>query len=146
VKSVVSNGTHVFSVASDTSAALRDARTMALVAEFRHGHTKIANGAAVLPDGRFASVSRDRILRLWTASGSTEIATPHQRSIKCVAVSHDGRSIATGAYDGRIAVYDLAADRWTVTRLTISGISSITPFHDGFIASSYDGRTYEAGA
>jgi len=146
VKSVVSNGTHVFSVAADTSVAMRDARTLALVVEFRHGHTKIANGAAALPDGRFASVSRDRILRLWTPSGSTEIATPHQRSIKCVAVSHDGRSIATGAYDGRIAVYDLAAERWTVTRPTISGISSITPFHDGFIASSYDGRTYEAGA
>lgn len=143
VKSVICNGRRIFSVAADTSAAFRDAETLELVAEFKHAHRKIANGAAALPDGRFASVSRDGVLRLWTESGATEIATPHQHSIKCVAVSRDGGSIAAGAYDGRVAVYDLASENWRVVRMTTAGISAIAAFNDGFVASSYDGNTYQ---
>jgi hypothetical protein len=56
---------------------------------------KIANGAAALPHGRFASVSRDLSLRIWWLDGTDEHPSPHAHSIKRVAVSADGGSVAT---------------------------------------------------
>ncbi|HJP64926.1 MAG TPA: hypothetical protein VKA30_01325, partial [Actinomycetota bacterium] len=54
--------------------------------------------------------------------------------------------IATGAYDGQIAVYDRATSTWPlVTRPTASGISSLSYDGEGgrFLASSYDGAVHD---
>ena len=62
---------------------------------------EIANGCAALAGQGFASVSRDRKLRIWTAGQLAEvIATPHTHSIKCIAASADGRLVATASYNG----------------------------------------------
>jgi toxoflavin biosynthesis protein ToxC len=74
------------------------------------------------------------------------VKTPHTHSIKCVAAGAGGRMIATGAYDGQIAVYDRVTDTWPlIGRPTASGISSVSydPQGHRFLASSYDGAVYE---
>lgn len=109
-------------------------------------HDRIANGVAVLSDGRFASVSRDRKLRLWSLDGHEAIGTPHDHSIKCVAASSHGRLVATGSYDGKVALYDWGSSRWEdVRRPTASGISCLAAAVGAprFLASSYDGNVYE---
>jgi WD40 repeat protein len=145
VKGIAANATHIFSVCATGAAAFHAIRDLDPVRTVPRAHEKIANAAVALPDGRFASVSRDRRLRLWTLDACRLIETPHSHSIKCVAASTTGRLVATGAYDGTVAVFDLGRDAWVhVTRPTTSGISSVVALDDGatFLASSYDGQIY----
>jgi WD40 repeat protein len=115
------------------------------VERIRAAHDRIANGVCALADGRFATVSRDRTLRLWTGPRAEVVPTPHDHSVKCVAATPDGRWVATGAYDGTIALFDLRAGAWgPVVRPTCAGISSLCAGRepDAVLAASYDGRVY----
>jgi WD40 repeat protein len=146
IKGLASNGTHLFSVCATGAAAFHTLPDLACVRTINRAHTKIANGAAAINDGRFVSVGRDLMLRIWSLGGSSAVCTPHDHSVKCVTASRDGRWVATGSYDGQVAVYDLSHQKWVVhERPTASGISSITQgcTPGTFLAGSYDGLVYE---
>jgi toxoflavin biosynthesis protein ToxC len=143
VKGVAASGDLIFSVCADTEAAWFSASTLTEAGRLPGAHGKIANGCASLADGVFASISRDLLLRVWTAPGTAAetVATPHDHSIKSVAASSDGRLVATGGYNGMIAVYDRLTGSWPVVdRPTTAGISSISYDQDSkrFLCSSYD--------
>jgi toxoflavin biosynthesis protein ToxC len=147
VKGVAVSGDLIFSVCADTEAAWFSASTLTEAGRLPGAHGKIANGCAGLGDGAFASISRDLLLRVWTAPGAAAetVPTPHDHSIKCVAASPDGRFVATGAYNGLIAVYDRLTGSWPVVdRPTTAGISSISYDTDGkrFLCSSYDSAVH----
>lgn len=146
IKGVAVSGELLFSVCADTGAAWHRLDTLERVALLPAAHERIANGCAGLGNGHFASVSRDLKLRLWDADRrATVVETPHTHSIKCVSASADGRYVATGSYDGRIAVYDRHGTVWSrVVRPTTAGISSLTldPARAEFLASSYDGQVH----
>ncbi|MEU9862139.1 WD40 repeat domain-containing protein [Streptomyces sp. NPDC047971] len=149
VKGVAVSGDLIFSVAADASATWYRISTLEKVATVEDAHDRIANGCAGLEDGWFASVSRDLKLRLWNPERRAEVlTTPHTHSIKCVAASDDGRFVATGSYNGRVAVYDRVERAWTVVvRPTTAGISALA--YDAarkvFAAASYDGQVYPIG-
>lgn len=146
VKGVAISGNLLFSVAADASATWVALSTMEKVATVDDAHDKIANGCVGLGEGYFASVSRDLRLRIWDPQRRAHVLdTPHTHSIKCVTADADGRFIATGSYNGRVAVFDRLAEKWSaVRRPTTAGISSMT--YDKavgvFLAASYDGRVY----
>ncbi|MEW2287346.1 WD40 repeat domain-containing protein [Streptomyces sp. NPDC047841] len=145
VKGVAVSGDTLFAVCADTSVSWFSLRTLTETGRADGAHTKIVNGCAGLPDGRFASVSRDLTLRIWDGPTSRAVPTPHDHSVKCVAASPDGRLVATGSYSGSVAVYDTATGTWPlVARPTTAGISSL--HYDAsrarFLASSYDGGVY----
>ncbi|MEH6376124.1 WD40 repeat domain-containing protein [Streptomyces sp. KLMMK] len=146
VKGVAVSGDLIFSVAADASATWYRISDLTKVATIEDAHDRIANGCAGLGDGWFASVSRDLKLRIWDPQQRAQVLdTPHTHSIKCVAASGDGRVVASGAYNGRIALYDRTAGEWTtVVRPTTAGISSLTwdAERKAFAASSYDGQVY----
>lgn len=145
VKGIAANGSHLFTVCATGAAAFTAIGSYTRQRLVPAAHDKISNGAALLPDGGFASVSRDRSLRLWRGEQMRRIATPHTHSIKCVAVCPRTGLIATGAYNGLLAIYDEHADAWLkVEQPTRSGISSLTPGRQPgtFLASSYDGQVY----
>ena len=144
VKGVAVRGDTIFSVSAAGDAAIH---TPAGARHIARGHDKIANGVCGLADGRFATVSRDLKLRLWTGDRADVIATPHRHSIKCVAATAD--HVATGSYDGTVAFYDLRTGTWSeLFRPTCAGISaSCTAAEPGAIlASSYDGCVYRIDA
>ncbi len=147
VKSLACSGDLIFSVSATGAAAFHSTLDFSTVVEPARSHDKIANGCAALPDGRFASVSRDLKLRLWErpVEGHAAVkafATPHANSIKCTAASGSGL-VATGSYGGRLSVFDPRTESWIFDeRLTASGISSLCARGDGFLASSYDGEVY----
>lgn len=147
VKGVAGSGGLIFSVCADTSVAWHSTRTLEQVHKLAGAHEKIANGCVGLGAGHFASVGRDRKLRLWTPEFTCRVVpTTHPNSIKCVAVDDSGRLIATGSYHGHVKVYDRERDVWVSNeRPTTSGISSVTydPQRALFLAGSYDGRVYE---
>ncbi len=145
VKGLACNGAELFSVCANGDAAIHALPGFTLGRFIARAHDRIANGVAVLRDGRFTSVSRDRKLRIWSAAEPVLVDTPHDHSIKCVASQSNGPLIATGSYDGRVALYDTDMRAWTFNRrVTTSGISSIAHRVSAgvFIASSYDGRIH----
>ncbi|MEU2777998.1 hypothetical protein ABZ646_35205 [Streptomyces sp. NPDC007162] len=146
VKGVAASGDMLFSVCADGSAAWHSATTLQTLKVLPNAHDRIANGCVGLGGGRFASVSRDLTLRVWEPDFTvTVLKTPHTHSIKCVSSDDTGRFVATGAYDGHVAVHDLRTGAWHTTRPTASGVSSLA--YDAarrlFLASSYDGRVHE---
>jgi toxoflavin biosynthesis protein ToxC len=148
VKGVACNDGYIFSVCATGAAAFHSIAALSCVRQIPAAHDKIANGAAVLPDGRFVSVSRDRKLRIWSLADCRVIESPHDHSIKCVATSAGGDLVATGSYDGKVALYDWRRDEWRhVERPTAFGISSVAAADapDEFVASSYDGEVYRVG-
>lgn len=115
--------------------------------KFSHSaHSKIANGCVALENGCFASISRDLMLRIWDENFllKFELNTPHTHSIKCITVDENFNYIATGSYNGMIAIYNIKKLCWCVSRVTTSGISSIIfdKNTNQFLASSYDGSVY----
>lgn len=149
IKGIACNQTHIFSVCATGAATFHASEDLRCDRRIPDAHEKIANGAACLPDGRFVSVSRDRKLRLWSFDTCQVLSTPHDHSVKCVAVSPVGRLVATGAYDGKVALYDWQRGEWVhCERPTASGISSVAPSEtpDEFLASSYDGHVYRVTA
>lgn len=151
VKSVAASADRLFTVSADAGAAWFAVEDLSETGRVERAHGRIANGCAALPDGRFASVSRDRMLRIWRGPDSAveAVETPHDHSIKCVAASADGRWIACGAYDGKVALYDAGRRRWAaVRRPTAAGVSSLCyeAASGCFLAGSYDGQVYEIPA
>ena len=146
VKGIAFSNGKLFSVCASTQVAWHDAGDFRLIRTVRHAHDRIANACCPAGDG-FASVGRDRVLRLWTSDADEAYPTPHPNSVKCIASSPDRETLLTGAYTGTLAGFDMATRSWhPLTRVTASGISSIA--YDrrsgGFIASAYDGRLYPA--
>ena len=84
-----------------------DLATGACVGHVADAHDKIANGAAAVA-GRFVSVSRDLTLRAFDHDGVqlAVIPSPHTHSIKCIAAHPHRPLVATGAYDGTLALFD----------------------------------------
>lgn len=136
----------IFSICADTAAAFHSTDDFSCLKYVEQAHDKIANGCAVLPDNRFASISRDLHLRIWKEFETEKIATPHTHSIKCIASSKDGQYLATASYNGRIAIYCVTSGQWVIVqRPTTAGISSLAfdPIKNQFLASSYDGKVYK---
>jgi len=147
VKCLAVVGSRLFSVSATGAVGVLDLTAMRPVRTLERAHDRIANGAAAVA-GRFVSVSRDLTLRLFSLDGEPleVVPTPHRHSVKCVAADPGGGLVATGAYDGTVALYDLVARRWVDTqRPTCAGISSIDhdPVRGVFVASSYDGVLYD---
>ncbi len=145
IKGLAANAETVFSVSATGAAAAHRTADLASVWSHDDAHDRIANGCAALGADRFASVSRDLKLRIWTGDRAQTIETPHRNSIKCIATCPAGRWVATGGYTGTVAVYDVQTSSWcSVTRPTAWGISCLValPGTDGFLASAYDGSTH----
>ena len=149
IKGVACSEHHIFSVCATGAAAFHRVRDLQREHGVADAHDRIANGCVALPNGLFASISRDLKLRLWDGPRAVSFPSPHLNSIKCVAASKDGSWLATGSYGGTIAFFDVHARQWgRVVRPTSSGISNLarTDMPGRFLASSYDGNVREVSA
>ena len=145
VKGVTASERHIFSLCATRAAALHSTATLEPERHLTDAHEQVSNACVTLPGGRFASVGRDRTLRLWDGEQVEVVPSPHRRSIKCLAASPDGQQVATGGYDGRVWVYDAAQGRWMHSqRPTTFGIAALTAgTHAGqFLAAAYDGHVH----
>jgi len=134
----------LFSVCANTDIAWHRVSDWSLVKQVRKAHDKITNDCCAIDGHQFATVSRDRTLRIWSDEGAQVYPSPHLNSVKCISISDDKSRLLTGSYGGTVAMFDLKEKRWTkFERPTMSGISSITWDSKGqFLASSYDGHVY----
>ena len=84
-----------------------DAGSVAAVFE---GHTDHITTLAALPDGRLASGSRDKTVRIWEVGARACVATlaGHTDVVETLAVLADGR-LASGARNGTVRLWDVGA-------------------------------------
>jgi WD40 repeat protein len=151
IKDVCLAGHSLVTVSADAAVAIVDPVQGIVSNLVRSAHQKITNGCVGLSQEtcRFATVGRDRILKLWEGTEAEEVATPHTHSVRAVSYSPVSQAIATGSYSGDLWIYDVAQKVGIAfTRLTTSGISSLSwrQADDVFVAGSYDGSVYIVGA
>jgi toxoflavin biosynthesis protein ToxC len=137
----------LFSVCASTDIAWHRVADWALLRRIDKAHDRIANACCAIGNSEFASVGRDRTLRLWRGTQGEVYESPHPNSVKCIAVNTDRTALLTGSYGGTLASFDLVRRCWgELQRPTSAGISSIA--WDGsrgrFLAASYDGAIYPA--
>jgi toxoflavin biosynthesis protein ToxC len=147
IKGLVATAERIFSVCASTDIAWHDTADFRLIRLVPKAHEKIANGCSLAGPNGFASIGRDRKLRIWTGNQEDVYQTPHPNSVKCICASDDRATLMTGAYTGTLAGFDMVSRQWTsFIRPTASGISNLA--YDGgnrrFLASSYDGQIYAA--
>jgi WD40 repeat protein len=144
IKSVAVNARGVFSVSASGDAARHDLAGCECIRWYQACHDKIANDCVAIGTEGFASVSRDRYLRIFSSEQIERVETPHQYSIKSLAVSANGEYVATGDYHGLLCLYHLPSKTWQQSRPTISGISCLTydEQQSCFLLGSYDGGVY----
>jgi WD40 repeat protein len=100
------------------------------------GHTGVVSCVAFSPDGRWlATASFDWAVKIWDVAEKKEVATldsevttvdfpaAHQGAVSAVAFSHDGKTLATGAFDKLVRLWDTTTWR---ERATLKG-------HEGYI-------------
>lgn len=147
IKGMVADQHRLFSVCASTDIAWHNCADLSLALKIARAHEKIANACCKAGDAGFASVARDRTLRIWIDGAQEVYPTPHSNSVKCICASHDGKSLMTGSYGGTLAGFHFPTRTWTsFERPTTAGISSITfdPVQNCFLAASYDGEVHIA--
>jgi len=77
------------------------------------GHEAAVNAAAFLGPDRIASVGDDGTLRIWDAATAKPLLKidAHAKKTVSIAISPDGRFIATGAWDRLVKVWDAGTGR-----------------------------------
>lgn len=142
VKGLAANAETIFSVCASAAVAMHAIGDFSLTRMIDKGHDRIANGCCAVKKG-FASIGRDKFLRLWGPERDEAFPSPHQFSIKCIASDVDGKTVITGSYGGDVALFDLDKKEWSkVSRPTSAGISSVCfdKATSRFVAVGYDGK------
>jgi len=145
IKGIATNQDQLFSVCASTDIAWHNINDLSLALKITKAHEKIANACCKVGEYGFASVARDKTLRIWLDGAHEIYQTPHAHSVKCICASTDGQLLLTGSYGGTLATFDVPTRAWTAfERPTTAGISSISydPVHKCFLAASYDGEVY----
>jgi toxoflavin biosynthesis protein ToxC len=135
----------IFSVCANTEIAWHDVETLSQRRTLAKAHDKIVNDCCMIDDEHFATISRDRTLKIWNGKGHESYTSPHPNSVKCISINEQKDKLATGSYGGTVAIFDLKSRAWKkFGRPTTAGISDLIwdEQQHVFIASSYDGNIY----
>ena len=146
VKGVSIARDQIFSVCANTEIAWHDLETLTQRRTHARAHEKIVNDCCMIDDEHFATISRDRTLKIWNGKSHESYASPHPNSVKCISINEQKDKLATGSYGGTVAIFDLKSRAWEkFDRPTTAGISDLIwdEQQHVFIASSYDGNIYQ---
>jgi serine/threonine protein kinase len=75
------------------------------------GHRSWVTYLKFLPDGTLASASADQTVRLWDTAARKPLRTlrGHRSEVRVLAVSNDGRTLASGDKEGTVLLWDLSS-------------------------------------
>lgn len=145
IKALATIAGRLLAVCANGTVSWHDGETLDEMRRIERAHTRIANAAVALGDHGFASVGRDRVLRLWLAEGDHAFATPHPNSVKALAASPCGRWLASGGYGGTTVVFDCHNRSFgSMRRISKAGIAALcwSALEGGFVAADYAGALH----
>lgn len=112
---------------------------------FEDHNTPVYTVAFSKDDKLLASVSDDKLVRLWDlgCGASLEPLQGHKKGFRSLAWSHDGRTIASGSYDQTVKLWDIGTTTCLHTlkghNAAISGLAFSSD--DKFLASASHDKT-----
>jgi WD40 repeat protein len=100
------------------------------------------------PSGRLIASTVNRQVRIWDVESGALIATlPGQPTqIGAVVFSPDGASVATGAFDGSVRVFDVDSETQSLVLHAPDAVRSVAFSPDGSLLASVDGTTVRVWA
>jgi serine/threonine protein kinase/WD40 repeat protein len=100
------------------------------------------------PSGRLIATTVNRQVRIWNVESGTPVATlPAQPGeIGYVVFSPDGATVATGASDGAVRLFDLDAQAQRLVLQAPHSVGSVSFSADGSLFASLDGTTVRVWA
>src|SRR5205085_10298758 len=106
---ISSDGTHVVSGSFDTS-AIRWSLSRNVAEQVMRFHDGPVNAVAWLKDGRIATAGGDAHIAIWTPGNASpdRVLDGHTAPIAALAVSPDGKMLASAAWDRTVRVWPLA--------------------------------------
>ncbi|WP_137181275.1 c-type cytochrome [Roseomonas sp. AR75] len=114
-------------------------------------HAGAVNALAPLPGGGFASAGEDGRIALWPVRPGAQperILEGHTEPVAALALSPDGRFLASAAWDGTARVWDLATGAARVLEGHQGNVNAVAFRPDGIVATAgFDGtvRTWPEG-
>lgn len=110
-------------------------------AQILQGHNQAFMSLAVLPDGRLASGSNNRTIRIWDlVLGTSQVLEGHTNSVVGLAVLPDGR-LVSGSYDKTIRIWDLVLGTSQVLEGHNQAVMSLAVLPDGRLVSGSHDKT-----
>jgi cytochrome c len=142
VRALAVSGGAVASAGFDQSMIVWDPATGRARAVVRW-HAGAVNALSQLPDGGFASAGEDGRIALWPAQPARDPARTlegHTEPVAALALSPDGRRLASAAWDGTARVWDLATGAATVLEGHRGNVNGVAFRSDGLVATAgFDG-------
>lgn len=95
--------------------------------------------------GTVVTASRDLAVRVWDAATGVLVDTlprAHTKSVKAISVTHDGRRVVTGSYDGTGIVWARRETGWAWTPLRLHGkpgVPAVQVTDDAVFTAGWDG-------
>lgn len=134
----------------DESVIRWDAATGAAQQVLR-GHDGSVNAVLILPDGRLATGGQDGRILIWGANPAPEVTLEgHSAPIASLAVSPDGRGIASASWDQTVRIWPLDGGAPRILEGHAGNVNAVAFAPDGrLVSAGYDGTVRiwpEAGA